>query len=647
MAAIVRSRGRLLSFCAALAALTAAALVAGGAWHSARAAETPLLPRLEAETPDGAYFETNSFEHRNRLLLKFNGYIHNGGRGAIDIRGERAAPNVQPATEKQVEQDRSEERETLSESELAELGTPTMKVIQREFTTTAEETNIERQHVNVEQPKSELVYSASDGHDHWHLQHVAKYQLVTKEGETAVSPGQKVGFCLDDSKHSDTSKGPSSPVYEDHVAPFRDFCQRYKPDATSLFEGISVGWSDLYGSFLAWQWVDASNVVPGEYLIYEEVDPEHLVDEEPGGRKTATSLPVVVPGYDAEPVEAATEHGEATTIELKSREWIAPHKETEKPEREHREATEPERPGPVAYAVAHAPEHGQVTIGGGKATYTPEPGYSGVDHFTYVAKDSQSEYPWNPREATATVVVGQAPAQPEVTITQAPSGMTTGTTAALTATEANDASGIKWSTTGGAIAEEGNGEHATLTAPAGAGKITVTAELRDHEARTTREITVSPPPPSEPAPSVPGESTGTGAVGSRGVAGTTTSRGLSHPRAMLFGHRLVITTTPYGAGRIKVTALLGKHVLGFCEALTPARRQFTCRIKLAPKLSLRSHIAIVATLKHGPHELFTSRLAAHAIPQMKMVPIGSRARAASAGSFWCSPGMLVPTLEGG
>src|SRR5205807_1833211 len=104
-------------------------------------------------------------------------------------------------------------------------------------------------------------------------------------------------------------------------------------------------------------------------------------------------------------------------------------------------------------------------------------GFSGTDHFTYLARDSQSEYPWNPREATVTVTVGQAAPKPEVIITQAPSGVTAGTTAALAAAEANDGSGIEWSTTGGSISAQGSGESATLTAPAGAGKITVTAAL--------------------------------------------------------------------------------------------------------------------------------------------------------------------------
>ncbi len=645
-------RGRLLSSIAAVVAVAVVLLGLSGPLHSARATEAPLLPRLEAETPDGAYLETNATEikgeHANRLLLKFNGYIHNGGRGAVDVRGERAAPVTSEATKQKVKRDEEKSEETLEGPELEELATPKMRVTQREFAPVkkaSEELEVDREPAS-EHPltEAELFYSASDGHDHWHLQHVAKYILETKAGEVK-SPGQKVGFCLDDSLHRDESKGPPTPAYSDGVPPFRHFCEQYKPETKTVYEGISPGWSDLYGSYLAWQWVDVSNVTPGEYVIAEEVDPEHGpgVQEESGGRKTATSLAVIVPGYDAEaPPAAATEYAQPKAITLKSKVWIAPKSQRENPET-HKLLQET---GAVEYVISHQPEHGHVTISGAVATYTPEAGFSGTDHFTYAAKDKSSpEFPKKPVEATATITVGAAPPHPEVTIETSPSGLTTATTAALEARESDDGSGIEWTTTGGSIKSEGNGEKATLTAPPVPGTITVTATLKDKKASKSIAIPITAPAPAEPAPSVPVETPQTG--GSGGVAGNSTSHGLSHPRAMLFGRRLVITTTPYAGGRIKVEALLGKRVLGTCDALTPARRQFTCHIKLPAKLSLKAHIAIVASLKESSDKVSTIRLAGRVIPEMKMVmasSIGS-AEARRIAGFWCSPSMLVPTLS--
>ena len=644
-------RGRLLSSIAAAVAVAIVLLGLAGALHSARATEAPLLPRLEAETPDGAYLETNANEikgeHVNRLLLKFNGYIHNGGRGAVDVRGARTAPATSEATKQKVKRDEEKSEETLGSTELEELATPKMGVIQREFAPvkkSSEELEVDREPA-AERPltEAELFYSASDGHDHWHLQHVAKYVLENKAGEVK-SPGQKVGFCLDDSLHRDESKGPPTPAYSDGVPPFRHFCEQYKPETKTVYEGISPGWSDLYGSYLAWQWVDVSNVLPGEYVIAEEVDPEHGpgLQEESGGKKTSTSLAVIVPGYDAEaPPPAATEFGQAKAIPLKSKAWLAPKSERENPET-HKLLPET---GSVEYVVSHQPQHGHVTISGTTATYTPEGGFSGTDGFTYVAKDKSSpEFPNKPVEAAATITVGAAPPNPEVTIESSPSGLTTATTAPLEARESDDGSGIEWTTTGGSIKAEGNGEKAVLTAPSTPETITVTATLKDKKASKSIAIPITAPAPAEPAPSVPVEIPQTG--GSGGVAGNTASHGLSHPRAMLFGRRLVITTTPYAAGRLKVEALVGKRVLGSCGAVTPARRQFTCHIKLPSKFSLKAHISIVASLKEADNKTSTIRLSARVIPQMKMVMASSIGGAAALRitGFWCSPSMLVPTL---
>jgi len=63
-----------------------------------------------------------------------------------------------------------------------------------------------------------------------------------------------------------------------NVPPFRAFCQQYNPIATSLFEGISPGWRDVYNRELAFQWVDASNVLPGEYWLREDVNPLGFIE---------------------------------------------------------------------------------------------------------------------------------------------------------------------------------------------------------------------------------------------------------------------------------------------------------------------------------------------------------------------------------
>src|SRR5271163_4735830 len=148
--------------------------------REAQSAEpTALLPDLVADPPDNVSLETSDTEGglkgagESRLLLRFNGYVHNIGPGALDFRGSREKPVETQATEEEVERHREKEEELPQKTE-EELAKPPMKAFQRVFTTNAEETNIERPHK--EEPSSaELVYVNADGHHHFHLQRVARY----------------------------------------------------------------------------------------------------------------------------------------------------------------------------------------------------------------------------------------------------------------------------------------------------------------------------------------------------------------------------------------------------------------------------------------------------------------------------------------
>src|SRR5271155_4486652 len=82
----------------------------------ARSAEPAgLLPNLVADPPDNQSLETSNTEGggkpdgESRLLLRFNGYIHNTGPGALDIQGSREKPAESKATEEEVEKHREKE----------------------------------------------------------------------------------------------------------------------------------------------------------------------------------------------------------------------------------------------------------------------------------------------------------------------------------------------------------------------------------------------------------------------------------------------------------------------------------------------------------------------------------------------------------
>ncbi|MFI5005321.1 MAG: lysyl oxidase family protein [Solirubrobacterales bacterium] len=373
---------------AALALVLLLGLALAGVTRPAHAAGAePLLPNLVADPPDNVSLATDSSTGSNRLLLRFNGYVHNKGPGAVDFRGSREKPKVSKAVEEEVERAR-EKAESLPQKVEEELATPPMKVFQRLFTTNTEETNIERPHV--EEPSAgEMIYVSADGHHHWHLQRVAKYSLWNGAKTAEAAPAAKVGFCLEDSQHVEPI-GPEKAVYADNVAPFRAFCQQYRPNATSLFEGISPGWRDVYSHELAFQWVDVSSVLPGEYWLREDVNPLGVIRETGGANAPAyATSPTIVPGFDALAQTTGTQTGEARTVTLQVKAW--------------NDSVTPK------YTIVSQPLHGKLgAVNGNQVTYTPNAGYVGADSFTFSAADPNSEFPKSPAVATVSIEVTAA-----------------------------------------------------------------------------------------------------------------------------------------------------------------------------------------------------------------------------------------------
>ncbi|MDQ3823089.1 MAG: lysyl oxidase family protein, partial [Actinomycetota bacterium] len=238
-----------------------------------------------------------------------------------------------------------------------------------------------------------LVYVTHGGHDHWHLLHAARYELVVPGGATRDS---KAGFCL-----VDTYDVPAAQAFFVYgivgVGPFT-WCKAGEPGARFVRMGITAGVGDVYRSQLADQWVDVTGVAPGAYTLRATVNPLGYISE------TNTSNNVVsetrtVPGVRASPVRARAVSGRTSSFQL-SATVIAP----EIPARAsaacqptpaahdcYLPATES---GPLEFRLDTPPAHGSVELSAPQgravtASYTPEPGYSGSDGFTYVATDAR------------------------------------------------------------------------------------------------------------------------------------------------------------------------------------------------------------------------------------------------------------------
>ncbi|HEY1450659.1 MAG TPA: lysyl oxidase family protein [Solirubrobacteraceae bacterium] len=625
---------------------------------------TALLPDLVADPPDGMELVTDTSTKTARMLLRFNGYIHNKGPGALDFRGTRVAPQLSKEVEEAVKK-AEEKKAVLPQPIEEELAASPMKATQRVFTTAAgeEETNIERAHV--EEPSSaELIYSSADGHYHWHLQHAAKYSLWNATKTAEVAPAQKVGFCLDDSQHVELGKGPTSPVYADNVPPFRDFCQQFRPNATSLFEGISPGWRDLYDKGLAFQWVDVSSVLPGEYWLRSDVNPSGIVKETGGPNVPAyAASATIIPGFDALAQSSSTGFGEAKTITLSARAW----NDTATP----------------AYKIVAQPAHGKLSaISSGKVTYTPNAGYSGSDSFTFSAADPNSQFPTSPAVATVSLQVAAAeepPEEAEVAIEGAPASLIAGTSVQLSAHVSNDSLTVTWAASAGTITQAG-----LYTAPAevpSGGTVTVSATT-SKGAKDQRTIAIVAAAPSEPAPELPPETSpetpvgtppetpvgnapggGTNAPnapeapttqnapsmivtgvspsspiipsgGTLGVHTVSPPRLAGRPTAVLFGRMLVMSARAATPGSIRLSAFLGGRRFATCVVSTPADRTLDCRVRLPQDIALGARIRVQASLRDGAKVARSVREAAP-VEQMKMGAVG--AHSATAASFWCTP----------
>jgi PKD repeat protein len=361
------------------------------------------LPDLVSDPPARGEVVDHTYpDGTQALLLRFDGYIHNAGAGPLELRGGDRSGLVYGTVRQYVRTPTG-----MSAVDPSPGAAPEMR------------------------------YEANDQHNHWHLMRIARYSLWNQARTAEVAPGMKVGFCLIDSERVG-SGGPASPAYTEAG---NNFCGQGETTRASLTIGVSAGWRDLYHRGLAFQWVDVSNVRPGVYWPAAEMDTEDVIaeaDETNNGRAFAAAA-TTVPGYVAGavgPVQVPA--GGSATVTLT--------------------ATTFGSPGTRRFRITSLPARGTLlsgttTLGVGSVvtgpgiTYRAAPGTSGPDSFGYAAYDATSQFPRTPATATASLVVGTAPA-PSVTISGAPQTLITGASAQLSAQVSGATGGVTWSVDG-------------------------------------------------------------------------------------------------------------------------------------------------------------------------------------------------------
>ena len=518
----------MLALSCALAALPAAGALAA-----------PVYPDLVADPPGAASAPVVYDDGAGpRLLMRFDGFVHNAGFGALEIFAS------------------------------ARSGTTMTNVRQRVYDSASGSSFWSNN------PRPQVLFETDDSHNHWHLKNIARYSLWNSAGTAEVAPAQKVGFCLVDLTRREAI-GPSSPVYTEAG---NDFCAQDNPAAPSLTMGVSAGWRDVYNRSLAFQWIDVSDVAPGSYRLRAEIDPEGRIRESNEVNPPAFGAgAAVVPGYRAANVGVATAKG-PRQVQLAAANVGGL---TQAPQ----------------FKIVTAPKHGSLDrpvgqwFSAGSVQYTPATPYSRADSFTFAARNPASAFPRNPPAAVATLEgLGAL-----VTVSGAPRRLRAGDAARLKAVVRNDSPRVSWSVGGvtggskirGRISAKGLYRAPKRVPPGGRVRVSATSASG---ASGDAVIKILKARGSRAAPDVPG-----GVLGRRGHSNPLSRLGFAR-----HGKRLLVTLRSAKAGLVVVGARKGDVKLGRCRARVVARQRMTCAIgldELGPRAAFVCRIPQTTSLR--------------------------------------------------
>ena len=190
----------------------------------ARRVLAQVLPDLFAwEGPSENYLHDYRIEGD---LLRFSTALANQGDGHLEIRGGAALPNGNQEVYQRIFHDDGTHEDVLA---------------------------------------GEFTYHP--GHGHIHFDGYAIYNLREQLSDGSVgdivATGGKVSFCLIDIRILESGSGAPS---------------QYNGCGATV-QGISAGWSDVYGSGLSDQWINIATVPNGNYYIEVVVDPDDQLIE--------------------------------------------------------------------------------------------------------------------------------------------------------------------------------------------------------------------------------------------------------------------------------------------------------------------------------------------------------------------------------
>ena len=211
-------------------------------------AATSLYPNLKTLKPFDLRFGTATINGTSHKVLRFSNTAWNAGEGRMELRAKTVSTT-------------SGNKTRVRQRIYDNVGGYTSKYV------------------------GDMIFHAA--HNHFHFENFANYELWTRadydnwlssgraQGQ-AMKRGTKTTFCLMDTYRVQALTGSPRSAY-------------YTQCGKTL-QGISVGWGDTYGYYLADQWIDlgtASYLSDGQYVLRSVADPMNRLYESPNKGDTS------------------------------------------------------------------------------------------------------------------------------------------------------------------------------------------------------------------------------------------------------------------------------------------------------------------------------------------------------------------------
>lgn len=143
-----------------------------------------------------------------------------------------------------------------------------------------------------------FVYSAC--HRHYHFESFASYELRPRGAASPVATGQKRSFCVEDTQPDPDAPAPRPcATTEDCNGSGR--CVQGVCKYVCEYQGVQPGWGDLYPSNLPCQWIDVTDLPPGDYDLWVFLNTAQLLPES-DYTNDAGMVPVTIGPSAAAPV---------------------------------------------------------------------------------------------------------------------------------------------------------------------------------------------------------------------------------------------------------------------------------------------------------------------------------------------------------